>query len=101
MKTTIKDIAESTGFSITKVSRVLNGKVEQYRIGNTTQENIKETAKKLNYVPNQFAANLKSGKSKTIALILPVLCNPFFTSIACSTRFLHDQNPTLSGMDNG
>ncbi|MCF8226025.1 MAG: LacI family transcriptional regulator [Bacteroidales bacterium] len=88
MKTTIKDIAESTGLSITTVSRVLNGKAEQYRISITTQENIKETAKKLNYVPNQFAANLKSGKSKTIALILPVLSNPFFASIASEINLL-------------
>jgi len=82
MKVNIKDIAEATGLSITTVSRVINNKAAQYRISEDTQKNIKEAAEKLNYVPNQFAANLKSGKSKTIALILPVLNNPFFAAIA-------------------
>ena len=82
MKANIKDIAEITGYSITTVSRVLNGNAGQYRISKATQKIVKETAEKLNYIPNQFAANLRSGKSKTIALVLPLLSNPFFASIA-------------------
>ncbi len=82
MKAKIKDIAEITGHSITTVSRVMNGKAEQHRISKATQKIVKETAEKLNYIPNHFAANLRSGKSKTIALILPLLSNPFFASIA-------------------
>lgn len=82
MKVTIKDIAEATDHSITTVSRVLNGKAEQHRISKATQKIVKETAEKLNYIPNHFAANLRSGKSKTIALILPLLSNPFFASVA-------------------
>src|SRR5690606_35460190 len=81
-KINITDIAKKAGVSITTVSRVLNGKAEQYRISKKSQEKIKETAKRLNYVPNQYAANLKSGKSNTIALIIPSLSNPFFADIA-------------------
>ncbi|MGV8096031.1 MAG: LacI family DNA-binding transcriptional regulator [Mangrovibacterium sp.] len=81
-KINITDIAEKTGLSITTVSRVLNGKAEQYRIGKKSQEKIRAVAKELNYVPNQFAANLKSGRSNTIALIVPSLNNPFFAGIA-------------------
>lgn len=81
-KVNINDIAKKTGLSITTVSRVLNGKSEQYRIGKKSQEKIKAAAKELNYVPNQFAANLKSGRSNTIALIVPSLNNPFFAGIA-------------------
>lgn len=81
-KITINDIAQKSGLSITTVSRVLNGKAEEYRISRTAQDKIRETAKELNYVPNQFAANLKSGKSNTIALIIPSLNNPFFAGIA-------------------
>lgn len=81
-KVNIVDIAKKAGVSITTVSRVLNGKAEQYRISEKSQQKIRETAKKLNYVPNQFAANLKSGKSNTIALIIPSLSNPFFAEIA-------------------
>jgi LacI family transcriptional regulator len=81
-KVSIVDIAKKAGVSITTVSRVLNGKAEEYRISEKAQIKIKETAHKLNYVPNQFAASLKSGKSNTIALIIPSLSNPFFAEIA-------------------
>lgn len=81
-KSSITDIAEMTGLSITTVSRVLSGKAEQYRIGKKSQQKIKAAAEKLNYVPNHFAANLRTGKSETIALIVPSLNNPFFAGIA-------------------
>lgn len=81
-KVSIVDIAEKAGVSISTVSRVLNGKAELFRISEKSQEKVRETARRLNYVPNQFAANLKSGKSNTIALIIPSLSNPFFAEIA-------------------
>ncbi len=81
-KVSIVDIAKNAGVSISTVSRVLNGKAEQFRISKKSQQKVKETARRLNYVPNQFAANLKSGKSNTIALIIPSLSNPFFAEIA-------------------
>lgn len=81
-RSNIIDIAEKSGFSITTVSRVLNGQADKYRISKATQEKIKATAEELNYVPNEFARNLRTGKSKTIALIVPSLKNPFFAEIA-------------------
>lgn len=81
-KTTIKDIAKKTGLSTTSVSRVLNGKAEKYRIAEKSKQIIEAAASELNYVANHFAANLKSGKSNTIGLIVPSLSNPFFANIA-------------------
>ncbi len=80
-KTNINDIALKTGLSITTVSRVLNGKAEQFRIGKKSQQKIYDAAKELNYVPNQFAANLRTGKSNTIGIIVPSLNNPFFADL--------------------
>jgi LacI family transcriptional regulator len=80
-KANINDIAIKTGLSISTVSRVLNGKAEQFRIGKKSQQKVHEAAKELNYVPNQFAANFRSGKSNTIALIIPSLNNPFFADL--------------------
>lgn len=85
-KSNIVDIAEKSGFSITTVSRVLNGKADKYRISKDTQQKIKATAEELNYVPNEFARNLRTGKSKTIALIVPSLKNPFFAEIASAVN---------------
>lgn len=81
-KVNINDIAAKTGLSISTVSRVLNGKAEQYRIGEKSQHKIIEASKELNYIPNQFAANLRTGRSNTIALIVPSLNNPFFADLA-------------------
>lgn len=81
-RASITDIAKRAGLSITTVSRVLNGKAEQYRISVKSQQRVKEVAKEMRYVPNHFAANLRTGKSNTIALIVPSLSNPFFASIA-------------------
>ena len=81
-KVRIVDIAKISGFSTTTVSRVLNGKAKQYRISEKSQKKIEEVAKEMNYIPNHFAANLRTGKSKTIALIVPSLNNPFFANIA-------------------
>jgi LacI family transcriptional regulator len=80
-KVNINDIAIKTGLSISTVSRVLNGKAEQFRIGKKSQQKIYEAAKELNYIPNQFAANIRTGKSNTIALIVPSLNNPFFADL--------------------
>jgi LacI family transcriptional regulator len=81
-KTNIKDIAHITNLSITTVSRVLNGKTKQYRISEKSRKKILEAAEELNYIPNQIAVNLQSGKTRTIALIIPSLINPFFSRIA-------------------
>ena len=83
-KSNIVDIAEKSGFSITTVSRVLNGKADKYRISKATQQKIKSVAEELNYVPNEFARNLRSGRSKTIALIVPSLKNPFLRRLQVS-----------------
>jgi LacI family transcriptional regulator len=78
----IQDIANQLNLSITTISRVLNGKAEQYRISKATQKKVKELAEKLNYVPNQSAANLRLGKSNTIGLLIPTIRNPFFGTLA-------------------
>lgn len=110
-KANINDIASRTGLSISTVSRVLNGKAEQFRIGKESQQKIHEAAKELNYVPNQFAANLRSGKSNTVALIVPSLNNPFFADLASTInaevrRFGYttmisdsDENPEIEKME--
>jgi len=78
----INDIANKSGLSITTVSRVLSGKAKQYRISIKSQQKIRDAAEELDYIPNHFAANLKSGKSRTVAIIVPSLMNPFFAVIA-------------------
>lgn len=110
-KISITDIAVKTGLSTTTVSRVLNGKAEKYRISKKSQQKVKEVAKELHYTPNRFAANLRTGKSGTLALIIPSLNNPFFAGIASAIntelrKFNYitiisdsDENPEIERME--
>ncbi len=79
--TTIKTIAETTGLSLTTVSRVLNGVAKKYRISEKTAEKVLLEAGRLGYIPNQAARNLRLKKSFAIGLVIPNLANPFFANI--------------------
>jgi len=64
---TIKDIAQLTGFSITTVSRALNGYDD---VSAQTKKKIEAEAEKIGYVPNILAQNLVMKKSKTIGILV-------------------------------
>ncbi|HIP36821.1 MAG TPA: LacI family transcriptional regulator [Crocinitomix sp.] len=79
MKTSsLKDIAEALGVSKALVSLVLNGKADERGINKETQLKVKEKAKELNYIPNQYARGLRIGKSNTLGLIVPDISNVFY-----------------------
>ena len=80
MSATIKDIAREAGVSVSAVSLVLNNR--PCRITQDKKELIRETARRLNYAPNQAARSLVTKKTRTLALILPDIENPFFSSLA-------------------
>ncbi len=79
---TIKDIARETGYSITTVSRVLSG--SSYPVSADVRKAIEECASQLGYVPNLLARGLKTNSSREVAVIMPSLRNPFYTSIITS-----------------
>lgn len=63
---TIKDIAKNCDVSITTVSNILNNKGN---ISDGTRKRVLEVAKKMNYVPNYMAKNLKQKSTKIIGVI--------------------------------
>ncbi|MBE6690630.1 MAG: LacI family transcriptional regulator [Ruminococcaceae bacterium] len=75
MKVTLKDIATRTGYSINTVSHALSGKTD---ISPLTREEICRVADEMGYIRNTAASGLRSGRSRTIALILPDVANPNF-----------------------
>ncbi len=81
-KTSLKDIANHLGVSITLVSMVLNNQGDEKGISSITQKRVKDLAKKLNYKPNQVARSLRLGNSKTIGLIISDISNVFYSKIA-------------------
>ena len=75
---TIKDIAAKAGVSIGTVSRVLNKKEI---VSEKTRKKVEQVVKELGYIPNEMARSLLRNKSKTIALIMPDLSNPFYAEL--------------------
>lgn len=80
MRTTIKDIATLTGFSVTTISLVLNGK--GHKISAETKKRILDAAERMNYRPNQLAVSLVKKRSKSIGLIVPDIANVYFANMA-------------------
>lgn len=81
-KSTLNDISERTGLSVTTISRVLNGKSEEFRISKSSQEIIMKAVRELNYRPNFVAQGLRNSSTHTIGLLVPGIDNPFFANIA-------------------
>lgn len=78
----IKDIAKAVGVSPSAVSLTLNGKAKQKRISDDLSERIMKMAEELGYHPNRVAVGLRTGKSKTIGLIVENISNNFFSTLA-------------------
>lgn len=73
-KVTLKDISEKTGYTINTVSRALNNKKD---ISNKTKLLISKKAAEVGYIPNSIASSLRLGQTKTIAIIIPDISDPF------------------------
>ena len=76
---TIADVAARAGVSMMTVSRVINR--SGYASPNT-RARVEEAIAELGYVPNAVARHLRSKRTKTIALVVSDITNPFFTTIA-------------------
>ncbi|RVT78502.1 LacI family transcriptional regulator [Flavobacterium sufflavum] len=76
--TTLKEIANQLGISITTVSKALKGYPD---VSEKTRKAVVELANQLNYTPNSFAVNLRTKESKTIGLIIPTIVHHFFSNV--------------------
>lgn len=74
-KVTLKDIANRAGLSVNTISRALKDKDD---IAPATRQAIKTIAKEMGYVGNSAAGSLRSGHSRTIAVIVSDVANPHF-----------------------
>lgn len=76
-ETTIHDIARKLNLSASTVSRALNSNPA---ISNKTRLLIEQTALEMGYRPNVAAANLRTRRTNTIGVILPLINRHFFSS---------------------
>lgn len=77
----IKQVAERAGVSVSTVSLVLNAKG---RISETTREKVKKAAKSLGFILDRRAAQLRSGRSNLLGLVVNDISNPFFAEMAAA-----------------
>lgn len=76
-RTSIYDIAERLGVSVSSVSRALS---DHPSISAALKERIREVAAELHYTPSSVAVNLKTGRRNTIGVIVPGINRSFFSS---------------------
>ena len=76
---TIKEVAKLAGVSASTVSRALSGRIP---VDPKTREKVLAAVKDLNYEPNALAKGLKEGRTGTIGLIVPNICNPVFPLVS-------------------
>ncbi len=68
MSVNIRQLAEILGISVSSVSKALSGYQD---ISPQTRQRVLDAAKKYGYSPNRAAQQLKSGRTKTIGIVLP------------------------------
>ena len=75
---TLKQIAKDLNVSIATVSKALNNSPE---ISAPTKKKVTDYAELINYKPNFFGLNLRTKKTKIIALVIPDVTNSFFVKV--------------------
>ncbi|HWK06819.1 MAG TPA: LacI family DNA-binding transcriptional regulator [Puia sp.] len=87
-KVSISDIARKAGVSVSTVSFVMNDKAVKMRISREVITKVENVAREMGYRPNQLARGLRTGKTKTIGLIVENISNAFF---ACLAKTIEDE----------
>jgi DNA-binding LacI/PurR family transcriptional regulator len=77
--TTIRDVAQLAGVSTMTVSRVIN---RSGYASEAVRRRVDRAVAELGYVPNAVARQLRSKRTRTIALVVSDITNPFFTVVA-------------------
>lgn len=75
----IRDVAKKAGVAACTVSRVLNGTAA---VSQETRIKIEKAMKELDYIPNELARGMFRQKSGIIAMLVPSIKHPFFSSLA-------------------
>lgn len=75
--TTMKDIAQRTGVSVSTVSLVLNGR-DEGRVKTEIAQRVRRAAQELNYRPNAVARSLRTNRSRILGFVsLEVATTPY------------------------
>jgi LacI family transcriptional regulator len=85
----IKDVAAKVGVSTATVSNVFSGKKP---VKDELAAKVRKAASELGYQVNRAASMLRSGENKIVAVVVPDLADPFFTSVIRQIESLAKQD---------
>ncbi|HWJ73264.1 MAG TPA: LacI family DNA-binding transcriptional regulator [Kaistia sp.] len=88
----ITEVAKRAGVSLTTVSHVIN---HRDRVSAALRERVEQAIADLGYIPNRQAQSLRTGRTNVIALMIPDICNPFYTQLVRAIQTSSD----LTGVD--
>lgn len=97
---TMKDVAEAAGVSVTTVSHVIN---KTRYVSDVLKSRVLAAMAELDYRPNTLARSLRKGETHIIGLILPDTTNLFFAEIAKCIEdigYRYGYNVILCNSDN-
>lgn len=77
-RATVEEVARLAGVSTATVSRVLNGTAV---VAAGTERRVRDAIELLGFNPAPQARNLRTGRTRNIALIVPSITNPFFPEL--------------------
>jgi DNA-binding LacI/PurR family transcriptional regulator len=89
---TVYDVARRAGVSIATVSRALN---DRSRVSEQTRARVLQVARELGYQPDDLARGLVGKATRTIALLLPDITNPFFPELVKGVQTVTDERGHL------
>ncbi len=75
---TMKDVAERAGVSTATVSRAL---MNPEKVSVATRQKVEQAVIDVGYSPHALARNARRSESRTILVIVPDICDPFFSEI--------------------
>ena len=76
-KSSMADVARLAGVSTATVSHVIN---RSRFVSEEVTQQVEKAIRQLNYIPNQMARNLKTGRNHTVLFIVPDIANSFFAT---------------------
>ncbi|MEV0823078.1 LacI family DNA-binding transcriptional regulator [Nonomuraea rubra] len=77
---TLHDVAREAGVSVATASRALNGSARNVRAENA--DRVRAAAARLGYQPHLSAQAIAKGSTRTVALVVRDVADPYFSSIA-------------------
>jgi DNA-binding LacI/PurR family transcriptional regulator len=81
MSVSVQSVAEHAGVSVSTVSRALRGVPG---ISESTCKRVRKAAQELGYVASPSASRLATGRTQTVAVVVPLLAKWFFAEVIAS-----------------